>query len=239
MAIQKSSLVTAPSGVKMKQYEINGVNGKVNEEEIVVDKKAHELYENIYNTYTQLNKYFQEIGEEYRRCASQSVKGDGLETALKKLAKNCENQGRYCLDRQERLAEDFKMAVTDSSVGDLEAAAGGQYTATATTATAAVAGTAGASYAASSATATKAVNIATNASKKRQGKVYGSIQNAKGISNNNVDNQSKQVGKYLADNQERIKEWKSVNAAYPMGYSGFAAARIYGNNATYKRKNKG
>ncbi len=145
MSIKKSSLVTAPSGTKMRQYILNGVNGKVNEGEVIVNKKANELYKNIYKTYTKLNKYFQEIGKEYRRCATQSVKGDNLVSALKKVAKNCENQGQYCLNKQKKLKKLFKMSITKNNVSDLEVAVTSQFTATATATS--VAGVAGASKA--------------------------------------------------------------------------------------------
>ena len=182
---QTVSNLKSPSGVSMKNYFLS-LNNKVNENEVVVDKKAQELYDKIYKTYSNLNKYFQEIALEYKRCATQSVKGDSLVEGLKKIAKNCENQGKYCLNRQKDLEKSFKMAITKSSVNDLETAANESSTTATTTskaATATIAATSGVATATSTSktyqgnTATKAVNKGANVVTKQQGSSTTNSQN--------------------------------------------------------------
>jgi predicted nucleic acid-binding Zn-ribbon protein len=116
--IQRSTLVDAPTNTKVEK-NILTMNGKVNTNEVVVDKKADALYNAIYKNYTELNKYFQAIAAEYRNCANKSVKGQKLVASLKKVAKNCENQGKYCLNRQKNLKTLYTKAVTEKNTNEL------------------------------------------------------------------------------------------------------------------------
>ena len=122
MALQ-SGLVTAPKGTTVLQYEIR-VNSKVNTEEVTVDKKADELYEKIYSAYSKLSKTFAEIATEYRNCASQSVKGDSICSALKKVAQKCEADSKNCITRQKNLQEYYKKSVTEKYTNELNTAIG-------------------------------------------------------------------------------------------------------------------
>ena len=122
--IQRSTLVDAPSSAKVEKYNLS-INGKVNTNDVVVDKKADALYNAIYKNYTELNKYFQAIAKEYKNCASKSVKGEKLVASLKKVAKNCENQGKYCLNRQKNLKTFYPKAITEKNTNELNGAIDG------------------------------------------------------------------------------------------------------------------
>ena len=114
-----STLVTAPNKNVVDGYRIE-VGSKVNTEEIVVNNKADELYEKIHSSYTLLNKFFQEIAAEYRKCASQSVKGDSICASLKKVASNCEKQGQFCLNKQRSLENLYTKDKSDKYTAELE-----------------------------------------------------------------------------------------------------------------------
>ena len=122
MALQ-SGLVTAPKGTSVVKYEIK-VNSKVNSEEVTVDKKADELYEKIYSAYSKLSKLFGDIATEYRKCATQSVKGDTICAALKKVAQKCESDSTNCITRQKNLKEYYKKSVTEKYTNELNSAIG-------------------------------------------------------------------------------------------------------------------
>ena len=114
-----STLVTAPKKNVVEGYNI-GIGSKVNIEEVVVNDKADELYNKIHSSYSLLNKFFQEIAAEYRKCASQSVKGDSICASLKKVASNCEKQGQYCLNRQRNLEDLYTKDRTQKYTSELE-----------------------------------------------------------------------------------------------------------------------
>ena len=103
---ERSTLVTAPNSSKVAKYELS-MGSKVNNNEIVLNAKADELKAKMDACYVKLNEHFKNIATEYRNCANKSVKGADLVNALKKLAKNCENQGKYCLNRKKNLDDWF------------------------------------------------------------------------------------------------------------------------------------
>lgn len=117
----KSTLVTAPNVTAVSRYAIR-VSNKVNTDEVVVDNKADELKSKIETCYKKLNTHFLRIAEEYRKCANQSVKGNDLVSSLKKVAKNCENQGRYCLNRKKQLDTLYKKAQSEAYTNELNEA---------------------------------------------------------------------------------------------------------------------
>jgi hypothetical protein len=119
--VGKSTLVTAPNGTAISKYELR-VSNKVEENMVIVDDRADELKQKIETCYKNLNTYFLRIAEEYRRCANQSVKGDRLVSSLKKVATNCENQGRYCLNRKKQLDTLYKKALSEAYTNDLNEA---------------------------------------------------------------------------------------------------------------------
>ena len=96
---ERSTLVTAPNSTSISKYELR-LSNKIDENLVNVDDKADELKRKIEICYKNLNTHFLKIAEEYRRCANQSVSGDQLGESLRKVATNCENQGRYCLNRK-------------------------------------------------------------------------------------------------------------------------------------------
>ena len=110
---EKSSLITTTSSSEIEKYRIPKIGSKVNENEIVVNKKANDKYKNIMNLYTKINNDFQEIAKEYRLCASKSVKGDKICASLKKVATNCENQGKACLEKKKILKSLFTYSSTE------------------------------------------------------------------------------------------------------------------------------
>ena len=116
--IQRSTLVTAPGAAKVDKYNI-AINGKVNGNEVAVDDKADALYKAIYNNYTTLNKYFQAIATEYKKCASKSVKGQKLMASLKNVANKCKDQGNECIARQKKLKELYTKALTEKNTNEL------------------------------------------------------------------------------------------------------------------------
>ena len=119
--IEKSTLVTAPNGTKVSNYEIK-LNTKVNENDLTVNNKADELKSKIEACYKNINRDFNTIATEYRKCANQSVKGDKLVASLKKVAKNCENQGKYCLNRKKQLDNLYKKALSEQHTNELNMA---------------------------------------------------------------------------------------------------------------------
>ncbi len=100
--IEKSTLVTAPSGTKVAKYEL-AVGTKVNSNELVLDSKADTLKKEIDECYKKIEGYFKSIATEYRSCANKSVKGTKIVASLKKVATNCEKQGEYCGTRKKQL----------------------------------------------------------------------------------------------------------------------------------------
>ena len=85
MAI-RSSLVTARSGAAMRKFELQK-NSKVGEN-LNLDPKAKNYYSLILKNYDNIRSLFTKIANEYTSCASKSVNGDQLQTALKKTAKS-------------------------------------------------------------------------------------------------------------------------------------------------------
>ena len=79
-----STLVTSEKPTTLSGRVINSVGTNVKSDEIVVNKKADELKAQIVKSYTNINKYFNEIAKEYRACADKSVKGDSICASLKK-----------------------------------------------------------------------------------------------------------------------------------------------------------
>ena len=118
---ERSSLVTAPNATKVSNYVLK-ISSKVNDNELVVNNKADEFKSKIEACYKNLNKHFLEIASEYRKCANQSVKGDKIVSSLKKVASNCETQGKYCLNRKKQLDTLYKKAQSESYTNELNSA---------------------------------------------------------------------------------------------------------------------
>lgn len=116
MAI-RSSLVTARSGAAMRKFELQK-NSKVGAN-LNLDPKAKNYYSLILKNYDNIRSLFTKIANEYTSCASKSVNGDQLQTALKKIAKKCSNQGKYCNDRKQDLIACFRYAKLESEIQKL------------------------------------------------------------------------------------------------------------------------
>ena len=116
MAI-KSSLVTARGVSAVKKYELTR-NAHVGQS-FTLDSKAKTYYSALLKNYDNLKTYFTKISDEYTACATKSVNGDKLQLTLKKIAKNCKNQGSYCGDRKNDLVKYFRYAEMEKKINDL------------------------------------------------------------------------------------------------------------------------
>ena len=93
----------------------------VNADEIALNSKAKEQYDKIYASYTNLNKHFKKIADEYNLCVTKkSIQGASITKQLKKVATKCEDQGKYCLNRQKDLKNLYKEAQVAKHYQDLE-----------------------------------------------------------------------------------------------------------------------
>lgn len=116
-----SSLITAKSGNTVRSECSLDVSSRVNPDYLRVHPNANGYYDAIYNSYTKLSKLYKEIAKQIKDTNS-IVKDDKFQRQAKKIAKNCENQGRYCLDRRQQLEDWFEMAQLQAEVAKLEKA---------------------------------------------------------------------------------------------------------------------
>ena len=116
MAI-RSSLVTARSVSAVKKYELTK-NANVGKS-FTLDSNAKKLRDEIMKNYDKLNLYFTKVSEEYTACATKSVNGEKLQKTLKKIAKACKNQGKYCTDRKKDLERCFRYSEMEKKLNDL------------------------------------------------------------------------------------------------------------------------
>jgi len=115
-----SSLVTAKRPSEMEQYKLT-INSKVNDNEIVLNAKAKDQYDKIYAAYTNLNKRFKNIADQYDATVTkQYIEGATITKEIRKVGKNCEEQGKYCINRQKNLKTYYKEAKVAKSYQDLE-----------------------------------------------------------------------------------------------------------------------
>ncbi len=120
MASESSSLVTAAKPASLENYKLT-LNKNVNADEIALNSKAKEQYDKIYASYTNLNKHFKKIADGYTLCVTKkSIQGASITKQLKKVAKKCEDQGKYCLNRQKDLKNLYKEAQVAKHYQDLE-----------------------------------------------------------------------------------------------------------------------
>jgi len=116
MAI-KSSLVTCRGVTAVKKYELTK-NSKVGTTFALHDK-AKTYYNAILKNYDNLKTYFNKVGEEFTACATKSVNGESLQNTLKKIGKNCKNQGKYCNDRKNDIIKYFRYAEMEKKIQSL------------------------------------------------------------------------------------------------------------------------
>ena len=116
MAIQ-SSLVTARTSGGVKKLELQKAKnvGKA----FNLDPKAKTYYSNMLKNYANLKTYFTKVGEEFNACATKSIKGDKLQATLKKISKNCTQQGTYCSKRAIDLKNCFRYAEMEKQLNYL------------------------------------------------------------------------------------------------------------------------
>ena len=119
----KKATITAPKASTMRKLILKK-NAKVDTNVVIVNKKADQYYNGILTNYKNIQKYFNTIATEYRNCANKSVKGDKICASLKKVATDCENQGKYCQERAKWLKIAYKKDKSAKSVVDLENSVG-------------------------------------------------------------------------------------------------------------------
>ena len=118
--IESSTLVTTSKPSSLDKYKLT-LNKNVSTNEIVLNAKAKEQYNKIYASYTNLNKHFKKIADEYRNSVSKkNIEGAKITKEIKKVAKRCEDQGKYCLNRQKNLKSLYKEAQVAKHYQDLE-----------------------------------------------------------------------------------------------------------------------
>ncbi len=112
-----SSYVTAPKTETVKEYNLT-LSNKVNTNTINVNDAANMYYEKIKKNYSNINTYFNKIGDEFI-AAKKNVTGD-LKNSLQKQAKACKKQGEYCTHRKNELVNYFEFASLEQKIQDLE-----------------------------------------------------------------------------------------------------------------------
>ena len=115
--IEYSSLVTAPDASKVNSYNLT-LSNKVDANITNVNDEATVYYEKIKKNYSNINTYFNKIGDEFI-AAKKNVTGD-LKNSLQKQAKACKKQGEYCTHRKNELVNYFEFASLEQKIQDLE-----------------------------------------------------------------------------------------------------------------------
>ena len=116
--IEYSSLVTAPDASKVNSYNLT-LSNKVDANITNVNDEATVYYEKIKKNYSNINTYFNKIGDEFI-AAKKNVTGADLKSKLQALGKACKNQGQYCLSRKNELTNYFEFAALEQKIQDLE-----------------------------------------------------------------------------------------------------------------------
>ena len=95
------SLVTAPSDATVKKYAVT-LSSKVDENNLVVNKKSHDYYYEILKNYDSLVSNFRSMGNEFKK-AKKNVVGAGLKNKLVTAGNKCINQSEACKNRKQDL----------------------------------------------------------------------------------------------------------------------------------------